>query len=133
MPGHFIRNRAYSKVNAGLVMLYFNVGKIVSGKVTADAWGDGTVNELASFIQEKQPGLSGFTRRGLYRMKQFYETYTDPEFVSALPAHLLNSENKKDNMVKVSLAATQKGNKEQGQIVSTPLSQPGANKRGKQF
>lgn len=29
-------------------------------------------------------GMSGFNRRGLYRMKQFYETYADPQ----LPTHL---------------------------------------------
>ena len=38
-------------------------------------WGDHTVQELAEYIASKLPGLSGFNRRGLYRMKQFYETY----------------------------------------------------------
>ena len=33
---------------------------------------------------KENPGVKGFTRRGLYRMKQFYETYRDDEFVSAL-------------------------------------------------
>ena len=30
------------------------------------------------------PGAKGFNRRGLYRMKQFYETYKDDEFVTPL-------------------------------------------------
>ena len=30
------------------------------------------------------PEVKGFNRRGLYRMKQFYETYKDKEFVSTL-------------------------------------------------
>ncbi len=30
------------------------------------------------------PGIKGFNRRGLYRMKQFYEAYTEDKFVSAL-------------------------------------------------
>lgn len=30
------------------------------------------------------PGVKGFNRRGLYRMKQFYETYKDDEFVTPL-------------------------------------------------
>ncbi|GGE55079.1 putative nuclease of restriction endonuclease-like (RecB) superfamily [Pedobacter psychrotolerans] len=78
------RNRVYSKANAELVMLYFNIGKIVSEKVLAGNWGDGTVNDLADYIAEKQPLLKGFNRRGLYRMKQFYEVYSDPEIVSPL-------------------------------------------------
>jgi len=69
------RNRAYSKVNEELVLLNYHVGKIVSLKVSEGVWGDGTVNELANFIAHKMHGLTGFNRRGLYRMKQFYETY----------------------------------------------------------
>lgn len=39
------RSRAFSKVDAELVMLYSNVGKIVSLKVAGGLWGKGTVNE----------------------------------------------------------------------------------------
>ena len=70
------RNRAYSKVNEELVLLYFNVGNIVSSKVAEGIWGEGTVDELAGFIALKIPSLTSFNRRGLYRMKQFYETYS---------------------------------------------------------
>ncbi|MBN9300066.1 MAG: DUF1016 family protein [Filimonas sp.] len=71
------RARVYAKANAELVLLYFNVGKIVSEKVSAGKWGENTVQELADFINAKQPGLSGFNRRGLYRMRQFYESYNE--------------------------------------------------------
>ncbi|MBC6108855.1 DUF1016 N-terminal domain-containing protein [Pedobacter fastidiosus] len=86
------RNRVYSKANAELVMLYFNIGKIVSEKVSIGNWGDGTVNDLAEYIIEKQPLLKGFNRRGLYRMKQFYEVYSDKQIVSALLTQLKDKE-----------------------------------------
>ena len=70
------RSRAFQKVNEELVLLYFSVGKIVSTRVTKGAWGDKTVDELSQFILKRFPKLSGFNRRGLYRMKQFYETYS---------------------------------------------------------
>jgi predicted nuclease of restriction endonuclease-like (RecB) superfamily len=70
------RGRVYAKANAELILLYFNVGKVVSQKVEAGNWGENTVQELANFIASKHPELSGFNRRGLYRMKQFYETYS---------------------------------------------------------
>ncbi len=35
-------------------------------------------------IQTAFPGIKGFNRRGLYRMKKFYETYADDEFVTTL-------------------------------------------------
>ncbi|MFZ1800867.1 MAG: DUF1016 N-terminal domain-containing protein [Chitinophagaceae bacterium] len=82
------RNRAFSKVNAELVLLYFNVGRIVSKKVAEGTWGDNTVDELASYIESKYPGLKGFNRRGLYRMKQYFETYSDPKFVSPLATQI---------------------------------------------
>ena len=34
--------------------------------------------------QKACPDLKGFNRRGLYRMKQFYETYSDDKFVTAV-------------------------------------------------
>ena len=71
------RNRAFQKVNEELVLLYFTVGKTVSVRVAEGTWGDKTVEELSSYIMNRFPGLSGFTRRGLYRMKQFYETYSE--------------------------------------------------------
>lgn len=93
------RNRAFHKVNEELVLLYFKVGNLVSDKVSAGAWGENTVEELASFIQDNCPGLKGFNRRGLYRMKQFYETYSSPEFVSTLATHLQKTENEVKKIV----------------------------------
>jgi predicted nuclease of restriction endonuclease-like (RecB) superfamily len=93
------RNRAFHKVNEELVLLYFKVGNLVSEKVSAGAWGENTVEELASFIQDNCPGLKGFNRRGLYRMKQFYETYSSPEFVSILATHLQKAENDVNKIV----------------------------------
>ena len=96
--------RVYAKANAESIILNFNIGKIVSEKVAHGNWGDHTVQELADFIATKQPSLSGFNRRGLYRMKQFYETYNidSDSFtlwldinnlkVSAVPTQMENSE-----------------------------------------
>lgn len=101
------RNRAFHKVNEELVLLYFKVGNLVSEKVSAGAWGENTVEELASFIQDNCPGLKGFNRRGLYRMKQFYETYSSPEFVSTMATHLQKPENEVKNIVTTLLTQLQ--------------------------
>ena len=79
-------------MNAELVLLYFNVGNIVSDKVAAGVWGENTVDDLANFIEQQYPGLKGFNRRGLYRMKQFFEAYTALEFVSPLATQLQKTE-----------------------------------------
>lgn len=101
------RNRAFQKVNEELVLLYYKVGNLVSEKVSNGVWGEKTVDELADFIQENCPGLKGFNRRGLYRMKQFYETYSSPEFLSRLSSQLENYFNSENNNSKVSPLSTQ--------------------------
>ncbi len=60
------------------------MGKFVSEKVERAEWGEGVVDRLAQFINDNHPEIKGFNRRGLYRMKQFYKTYKDSEFVSPL-------------------------------------------------
>lgn len=67
------RTRIYSKANSELVILYFHVGKFVSEKVNAGNWGESTVQQLADYISQRMPNLTGFNRRGLYRMRQFFE------------------------------------------------------------
>ncbi|MEO5912418.1 MAG: PDDEXK nuclease domain-containing protein, partial [Pelobium sp.] len=111
------KNRFYAKVNAELVLLYFNVGKVVLEKIATDNWGENTVNQLADFILTHYPELSGFNRRGLYRMRQFYETYGENSECFLLwlslndvkvspPATLLQSSNNEGSK-KVSPSATQ--------------------------
>ena len=78
------RNNAIKKVNEELILLYWNIGQYISRKVASAEWGDGIIDELASFIKINYPTIKGFNRRGLYRMKQFYETYKDNKFVSTL-------------------------------------------------
>jgi len=78
------RNKALMAVNTELINLYWNVGEYISRRVANSTWGDGTIDELAEVIQKEHPDLKGFNRRGLYRMKQFYETYSRLKFVSSV-------------------------------------------------
>lgn len=78
------RTRAIKAVNAELIRMYWEVGEYLSGLCANAAFGDKVIDEVASFIAESGTNVKGFNRRGLYRMKQFYETYRGDEFVSAL-------------------------------------------------
>lgn len=117
------RNRVYSKANSELVLLYFNVGKIVSEKVNAGNWGENTVQQLADFIQSKVPNLSSFNRRGLYRMKQFFEVYSGNEIVSSVTTLLQNNKYQLDAKVSTVLAQLQTADDLASKFVSTVLSQ----------
>ncbi len=78
------RTRALKAVNAELIQMYWNVGEYLSGLCAESAFGDKVIDEVASYISKESPNIKGFNRRGLYRMKQFYETYKDDEFVTPL-------------------------------------------------
>lgn len=83
------RQRAIASVNRELIDLYWNVGAYISQKVETSEWGDATVKQLATYLQEKHPDLKGFSRQGLYRMRQFYEAYHDSsEIVSPVVRQL---------------------------------------------
>lgn len=112
------RNRVYVKANAELILLYFNVGKIVSEKVANASWGDATVTDLALYIAERQPLLKGFNRRGLYRMKQFYEVYSDAEVLA-----LVDAGNNKNLIVSTVLTQLEGADNQVNKFVSTVLTQ----------
>ena len=78
------RVRALKAVNAELIQMYWNVGEYLSGLCANAGFGDKVIDEVASYIAKENPGVKGFNRRGLYRMKQFYETYKDDAFVTPL-------------------------------------------------
>lgn len=82
------RTRAYQAVNAELVGLYWLVGQYISRKIAAAEWGDAVVDQLARHLARTFPGLRGFTRRNLFRMRQFYEAYTGNKKVSPLVTQL---------------------------------------------
>ncbi len=77
------KNTAVKAVNKELINLYWNIGAHLSKQISNSNWGSKTVDELAAFIKTEHPDLKGFTRRGLYRMKQFHEVYRELEFVSS--------------------------------------------------
>lgn len=93
------RNNAIKAVNTELINLYWNVGAYIKQKLTVSEWGDKTVEELANFIQQNNPELKGFNRRGLYRMIQFYETYNKTLIVSAARTQLQNTDKQHDIIV----------------------------------
>lgn len=78
------RSRALKTVNAELIQMYWDVGACLPDLCAQSEFGDGIIDQVASFIARENPNIKGFNRRGLYRMKQFYEAYRGDEFVSPL-------------------------------------------------
>ena len=82
------RSNAYRKVNEELILMYQKVGQFLSQKSREATYGASYIDSLAEYIRKTFPGIKGCNRRGLYRMKQFYEAYVGNEKVSALLTQL---------------------------------------------
>ena len=82
------RQKAFQAVNSSLIELYWQIGEFISRKIASAEWGGGVIDQLVAYIARSQPGLRGFTRRNLFRMRQFYEAYRGGEIVPAVLAQL---------------------------------------------
>jgi len=98
-----VQNNVFVSINVEMINLYWNVGQYLSIQLSNAAWGDKTVDELADFIQRKYPEIKGFNRRGLYRMKQFFETYSSAKFVSLPMAQIQGADNQSDEIMPLSM------------------------------
>jgi predicted nuclease of restriction endonuclease-like (RecB) superfamily len=74
------RQKVFAQINTALIDLYWQIGQIISQKVSSESWGKSVVSELANYITQHAPEIKGFSDKNLWRMKQFYETYqSDPK------------------------------------------------------
>lgn len=78
------RHNALKKVNEELINIYWLIGEYLSKESDKASFGDAYIDKISKEIQNTYPGIKGFNRRGLYRMKSFYETYKDDELVTSL-------------------------------------------------
>jgi DUF1016 N-terminal domain len=80
------QNYVIATSNQELIKLYWSIGKYIDDRLQTTEWGKKTIQQLADFIQTKEPGIKGFEKRNLERMRQFYKTY--PEIATAVRSQL---------------------------------------------
>lgn len=73
------QTKAALVVNTQLIELYWDIGKLITEKQQASGWGDAIVNQIAKDLTRELGGLKGFSRANLYRMKRFYDYYSEIE------------------------------------------------------
>ena len=82
------QQKVIATANQELIKLYWSIGKYISEHLATSEWGQKTMEQLSAFIQTQEPGLKGFEKRNLERMRQFYETYPDSQITTALRTQL---------------------------------------------
>jgi predicted nuclease of restriction endonuclease-like (RecB) superfamily len=67
--------KAALSVNAQLIELYWDIGRLITERQKASGWGEGIIEQLAKDLSREFSTLKGFSRRNLYYMKRFYGFY----------------------------------------------------------
>ena len=74
--------RASRAVNRELILLYWDIGAAIVEKQAAAKWGDSVVERIATDLRAEFQDMTGFSKDNLWRMRRFYETYTDSVFLA---------------------------------------------------
>jgi len=79
---------AFRAVNKELVALYWDIGRMISERQIAGVHGDAVVEHLASDLWMEFPAVSGFSRRNVFYIREFYLAYRDLPKVQPLVAQI---------------------------------------------
>jgi predicted nuclease of restriction endonuclease-like (RecB) superfamily len=63
--------------NREMIQLYWDIGKGIAERQVTDGWGTAVVEQLAVDLSLEFPGVEGFSRSNLYRMRSFYRVWTE--------------------------------------------------------
>ncbi len=62
-------------VNKELLKLYWYIGETITEKQKISNWGDKVIEKLAQDLQNSFPGMKGFSKINVFRMRAFYLAY----------------------------------------------------------
>ncbi|OQX76021.1 MAG: hypothetical protein B6D61_09430 [Bacteroidetes bacterium 4484_249] len=86
--------KAALKVNNELIALYWEIGKMIVEKQENAKWGSKFIEQAANDLKTEFPDLTGFSKRNLYSMRQFYLFYNEENIiVNQLGSQLADNSN----------------------------------------
>ena len=85
------QQRAVVSVNTEMIMLYFDIGRLIESRQQAEGWGTAVIPRLALDLKNELPDEKGFSERNLKRMVAFYREYEDRNLKVPQPVAQLQS------------------------------------------
>jgi predicted nuclease of restriction endonuclease-like (RecB) superfamily len=79
---------ALRAVNKELIALYWDIGQMIVTRQQDEKWRRSIVEKLAADLRDEFPGLSGFSARNLWYMRNFYASYCQSERLQPLVAEI---------------------------------------------
>jgi predicted nuclease of restriction endonuclease-like (RecB) superfamily len=75
-----------------LVQLYWDIGREIVQRQEQEGWGAKVIDRLAADIQGAFPGIGGFSRANIQRIRAFYLAYTKGLTIVAQPVRQLSKQ-----------------------------------------
>lgn len=80
--------KAALTVNRELITLYWNIGREILQRQTAQGWGAKVIERLAKDLRAAFPDMRGFSPRNIKYMRAFADAYTEEQFVQQVAAQI---------------------------------------------
>lgn len=80
--------RAAVAVNRELVLLYWQIGRMILDRQAQAGWGAKVIDQLSKDLRREFPEIKGFSSRNLKYMRTFAETYPDSSIVQEVLAQI---------------------------------------------
>ena len=94
------QNRAALSANAEMILLYWDIGRMIAARQEREGWGAGVIPRLAVDLKNELPEEKGFSETNLKRMVQFFREYPAMAGKVPRPASLLQGDqNQSDGIV----------------------------------
>jgi predicted nuclease of restriction endonuclease-like (RecB) superfamily len=82
------RLHAVLAANSAMVLLYWDIGRLILERQTQEGWGAKVIDRLARDLQKSFPALQGFSSRNLLFMRRFAEEFPDAAIVKQVASQL---------------------------------------------
>ena len=82
------RIRASLSVNRELIILYWEIGRLILERQEAEGWGAKVIDRLSVDLNREFPDQKGFSARNLKYMRKFAENYPAREIVQQAAAQI---------------------------------------------
>jgi predicted nuclease of restriction endonuclease-like (RecB) superfamily len=83
-----VRLRAVLSANAAMVLLYWDIGRIILNRQEKEGWGARVIDRLSADLRTAFPEIKGFSPRNLKYMRSFADAWPDHEIVQEVLAQI---------------------------------------------
>ena len=82
------RTRVILSANTALILLYWDIGRMIVERQTREGWGARVIDRLGRDLRRSFPEMQGFSTRNLQLMRSVAEEYPDAAIVKQLVSQL---------------------------------------------